>query len=76
MTAHAQYSTPLSYGPRLTHEISSNARPRVRGPNTPIETHTTAMLAAMKPNTPGVPKRSRKNPIMRLVNTVDKRLHE
>jgi hypothetical protein len=57
-------------------EISSSARPRVRGPKTPIESTTISMLAAMNANTPFGPKFSRKNAIMKLVKIVESRLHE
>jgi hypothetical protein len=36
-------------------EIASSARPRVRGPNAPIEITTIAMAKAMKPNTAFTP---------------------
>ena len=57
-------------------EISSSARPRVRGPKIPMERTTISMLAAMNANTPFGPKFSRKNAIMKLVKIVESRLHE
>jgi hypothetical protein len=57
-------------------EICSSVRPRVGGPNTPTETTTTSMARAIKAKTPAVPERWKRNPIIRLVNAVDKRPQE
>jgi hypothetical protein len=65
-------------GPRGEHqsEICSSVRPRVGGPNTPTETTTTSMARAIKAKTPAVPERWKRNPIIRLVNAVDRRPQE
>ena len=57
-------------------EISSSARPPVRGPKMPIDSTTISMLVAMNAKTPFVPKFSRKKAMMKLVNIVERRLQE
>jgi hypothetical protein len=57
-------------------EISSSARPPVRGPKMPIDSTTISMLVAMNAKTPFVPKFSRKKAIIKLVNIVERRLQE
>jgi hypothetical protein len=57
-------------------EISSNARFRVRGPIKPITAITISIAAAMKTNTPVVPKLFRTPAIRNEVKIAEKRLQE
>ena len=48
----------------------------MRGPKMPIDSTTISMANAISPNTPYVPARCRKKPMMKLANTVLMRLKE
>jgi hypothetical protein len=63
-------------GPAFQCEMSSRAKPRVRGPKMPMASTTISMDAAIKEKTPATPKSRKKKPIRKLVKIALKRLHE